>query len=60
VNFGLESDVGPNLFRRPQKSRAHIMSCLAATGGCPLVVQLRFDPEEDLVNEKGLVYETSS
>jgi hypothetical protein len=42
------------------QSRAYIMSNPRATRGHPLGVKPRSDPEEDSVNEKGLVVETSA
>jgi hypothetical protein len=42
------------------QSRAYITSNLRATRGLPLGVKPRSDPEEDSVNEKGLVAETST
>jgi hypothetical protein len=42
------------------KSLVHIMLYPTARRGHPLVVQPRSDPEEDLVNEQGLVAETSA
>jgi hypothetical protein len=58
--FWAQKRCGSKPLSTAPKSRARIMSYPTTTRGRPLVIQSCSDPEEDSVNEQGLVVETSA
>jgi hypothetical protein len=58
--FQAEKWCGSKPFLTAPKSRSHSTSNPIAACGCPLVVNPRPDLEERLVDEQGLVVETST